>query len=601
MPFFNPAIIATMKEVGDFTSPEGNRENEEDDSTITLSAEELIQRTTELQSLNNLATNSKYVEANTLLPGIYGFVEDATTGEKITLSLTPYEIAPRLSDNRLFTPNGNFSPGLSTAMTVGNRLQSSRVFTNFMQEVLPPAGEDGNTNTDIRFISKDDRIGQLSRFISTDGQEADKSTFLHIVPDVDATGGKVEIAYAKYDKDGTRLEKNGIAYLPVNFNFISSKYSLTINEFIIENVQEASREIYSLNKSFDGYTLRLFGQHPQIMSFSGVLTNFNDDTIGIDSNLLKQIGFNGDELSGNGYIAPSKGSQRDVFIAYYENFLAGTKCRDYSMKVFFYYNHRVMEGYLIEMTMSSDSQNDNVVRFGGNMIIKRKYSTFETGSGLANTLPATLRDRNFSGFGLDLDNTVFDSEKSYRNNYREYALSQSKNLIQNAAGLVKSNVPNIINSENIFIPNTTIKDDWINDPAQFNKTSSSQDMTYLTAFIDSIINAMVTLTGASPVGLETSIKVKQSITTTLDYILSNCAISYDNFFTWLFTNKNKSFYLFQPQIGDSDTIFAALLTMYPYPSCLNSYDQSTKPYKIQPISKIFRACYQGYFDTPKTT
>jgi len=593
MPLPN-VFLAGMKEDPKTTEP-SIVNNTEDSSLIEMTEEELSQRRSDLQALNNLAENPKYVEANALLPGIYGYVEDATTGEKITLSLTPYEISPRLSDSRIYKPTGEFSPGLTTAMTVANRLQSSRVFTNFMQEVLPPEGEDGNTNTDIRFTSKDDRIGGMSRFLTADGLEADKSTFLHIVPDMDSTGGKLEIAYAKYDDKGNRLEKNEIAYLPVNFNFISSKYSLTIKEFIIENVQEASREIYSLNKSFDGYTLRLFGQHPQIMSFSGSLTNFDDDVIGIDSDLLRNIGYLGEELSGSPYLAQRRGSQRDAFLTYYENFLAGTKCRDYSMKVFFYYNHRIMEGYLIEMSMSSDSSNDNIVRFGGNMIIRRKYSTFETGSGFTDNIRSTLRNVNYSNSGFNLDNTVFDSKKSYRNNYREYALNESKKLLSLAGSQVKDNTSNNIDSEKYQTPGKDISADWIKNSDKFSNTDGSVDKTNLTDFIRVIINKTAELTASNPSGLDTDEKKSEAIKNTYDYIFNQPAVSYSNFVVWLFSNTNKGFYLYGAQPSDDAALFNALLQNYPE-SSITDFNQSNKPYNEEAMSKLFRACYQKFYD-----
>ena len=147
---------------------------------------------------------------------------DAETGDRITLSLSPYEIAPRLSDPDLY-PKGNFSKGLTTAKAVGNRLSTAVVYTNFMQEVLPAPGSDPTLSTDARFGSKEDRIGMLSRFLTQDGEESSKSTFMHIVPDVEATGGKVEIQYKRFDKEGNPIEKLGSAYVPVNFNFVSSK------------------------------------------------------------------------------------------------------------------------------------------------------------------------------------------------------------------------------------------------------------------------------------------------------------------------------------------------------------------------------------------
>jgi hypothetical protein len=182
-------------------------------------------------------------------------------------------------------------------MSVGNRLSAARVVTNFMQEILSP-------EQDKRFGSKEDRIGQLSRFLDNSGEEQDRSAFLHIVPDVEATGGKIPILYNKYDKDGNQIgEKPAVAYVPVNFNFVSKKYTLTIKEFILTNVNESSQEVYSLDKTFDGVNLRFFGQQPKIFTFSGMLTNFDDDIIGIDSETERILQWDGSSNTG-GFSAP---------------------------------------------------------------------------------------------------------------------------------------------------------------------------------------------------------------------------------------------------------------------------------------------------------
>lgn len=572
-----------------------------------LSEEELIDNRNELDvlnKLNNLTNDPKYNFSSTLLPGIYGYIVDADTGENITLSLTPYEIAPRLSDSKMFAVHQS-SQGLQTAMTVGNRLQAARVFTNFMQETLPSKGEDNDGITDSRFSSKDNRVGELSRFLSANGDESDKSTFLHIVPDVDATGGKIPINYFRYDKDGIKIEKNGKAFVPVNFNFTSSKYTLTIKEFIIENVSEASRELYSLNKSFDGYTLRFFGQQPQIITFSGLLTNFDDDVIGLDSELTNQIlRTEGVADAGQLQDANVRGSQRDAFLAYYKNFLAGTKCRDYSMKLYFYYNHRIIEGYLIEMSMSTSSTNDNAVGFGGNIIVKREYTTFETGFGLASSIKSSLRNLNRGSFGFDITagngseaTTIFDDERSYRLNYREFALSESQRLIRQAASNNRDNVS--LNSGLTTVRPTDVSTDWLKDTRKFDKTVGSQDMIYLKEWCLSFINGMAGLTVNKPIGLTTSDLKDAAALVVLNYLLDNVDIKFGDLVKWAITkSSNNTFYLFAP---NSDLLQNIVdIFNYIYNQYLN-IDGSTivnlreNADRNNIAADVFWSCYDKYF------
>lgn len=529
-----------------------------------LSGPEAIEAQAELAKINALTTDSKYIDATSLLPGIYGYVEDANNdNQRVVLSLTPYEIAPRLSDFRFFTTDKKYSGGLQTAMTVGKRLQASRVFTNYMQEVLPSKGKGENDLIDTRFGSKDGRIGLLSRFLDPNGDETDKSTFLHIVPDVDATGGKVEIQYRRIGEDGNYTTENGTAYIPVNFNFTSSKYSLTIKEFIIENVSEASREIYSLNKSFDGYTLRMFGQQPQIISFNGILTNFDDDIIGLGDQILNPEGF---EAGASGFTAATKGSQRDAFLSYYNNFLAGTKCRDYSMKLYFYYNHRIIEGYLIEMSMSSSSGNDNLVQFGGNIIVRKQYTTFEAGTGLGSGSSLALRNRNRGVFGGDIAKgnggdgfQIFNEERSYRTNYREFALLESKNERENFSN---TNRKNTKTSEGT-IPTVSDKGDWINDPIQFDINKDSDRDKFL-GFVMTIFSAMNLLTNSTPINMDDSADQLPRRKVVMKFIMDNPNILFNDFIIWMSNaSVGHDFYLYNPNYTtDSEFVWSKIIEQY---------------------------------------
>lgn len=496
-------------------------------------------------------------ESEMLLHGIYGYISDADNGgERVLLSLTPYEQAGRLSD-----------PGFKT---IGERLKAATVYTNFMQEVLSSdSGDEETLLSDPRFTSKDDRIGFLSRFLSETGEEADKSTFMHIVPDVEATGGKIPITYAKYAPDGTRSTENGVAYVPVNFNFTSSQYTLTIKEFIIENVSEANREIYSLVKSFDGFSLRFFGQNPKIISFSGLLTNFDDDTIGFGK-----------------AVSQSKGSQRDVFLSYYKNFLAGTKCRDYMMKVYFYYNHKIVEGYLVEMSVNTSSSNDNVVSFGGNMIIRREYTTFEAGRGLGQgikslaNLQRGIIDSNSGKDFLGSSGGVFNSEKSYRLSYRAFALKsyQSKVQEETRSGVnnTESNVGASASSEEI---------NWMD--SGFNKTNES-DIELLNVWISVIHSTISSVVGYKP-------KLTASLISSR--FQSRKHIKFLDFIDFIISDPD--FFYPKPNLLETaSSIFDALVSKY----TLSSLDKeivirgSKGREKLIEGSLLFKACYKYYFN-----
>lgn len=425
-----------------------------------------------------LYTDNQHAQ-KTLMPlnGIYGYVNDNNTGEKVYLSLTPYEISPRLGDPNLFRADindfdadlnkkiksNNIKKSLSTALTVSNRLNAAKVTTNFMQEVLSPTQDD-------RFSSKDDRIGEISRMFDNSGEEKDRSAFMHIVPDVEETGGKIPITYTMVDENGEVVEKDAVAYMPVNFNFINSAYTLTIKEFILSQVNEANQEIYTLDKTFDGVNLRFFGSQPKIITFNGLLTNFDDDIIGV-KNEEQRLYWNGRAFSLKNSSSPKKGSMRDTFMSYYYNFLAGTKCKDFSMKLYIYYNWTIVEGFLVTMDVRTSAENDNVVSFSASMIVKRQYNVFEAGRGLASSL----------GFGSNNNlnvksekNKILQQDTNYRMNYRTYAI---ENTIRILEGKVKDNNSNGEGSNNNSQENLTS-----NNQKQliigFNKTNKNPDETY---------------------------------------------------------------------------------------------------------------------------
>lgn len=420
--------------------------------------------------------------ALTIINGIFGYVDEyepifkegkvigkQKSENKIWLSLTPNEISPRLSDINLFRPDRDYvveslswvNKGTSSAakalskdsinttrkaMTIGNRLQAARIVTNYMQEVLNP-------KNDSRFGSKDQRVGQASRFLDKEtGKEQDRSAFLHIVPDLSASNGRIPIPYAiesknKDENGGYKIEKYGTAYIPSNFNFVHSKYTLTIKEFILTNVSEQNREIYSMDKTFDGNVLRFFGSHPKIISLNGTLSNFDDDVIGMeklfgdilgvqdDNKTFQTVTWSGKDGNQTAQVSAS-GSMRDTFLSYYENFLKGTKAKDYGLRIYLYYNWRIIEGFLVELDISTSGENDNVISFSANMIVKSESTVFEQGVGLGKSVPFNFYSRRFGAQnktsnnpnGKDafaLTNPFTSGDMAFRKSFRTYAIEQT--------------------------------------------------------------------------------------------------------------------------------------------------------------------------------
>lgn len=402
--------------------------------------------------------------ATTAINGIYGYVNEYVdgkeTGNQIWLSLTPYEISPSLADISLFKPpkkyldkqvdlleikNKNNKANLTKAMTIGNRLQAARVVTNYLTEVLNP-------KLDTRYGSKDNRVGQASRFLDSEtGDESDRSAFLHIVPDLDLSNGRIAIPYgveSQDDKTGKRkIDSVRTAFVPVNFNFVHSNYTLTIKEFILNAVNEQNREIYSLDKTFDGNVLHFFGSHPEIISLSGILSNFNDDLIGLEkmfgeitNSTTQTTTWSGSQDNGIPVNVSKRGSMRDTFLSYYQNFLKGTKSKDYGLKIYLYYNWRIIEGFLTDLNLQTSGDNDNIMMFNANMIVKSESSVYEQGIGLGRAVTNNYYSKRIGaykkstlsspGTNFELD-TVFSSEDmQFRKAFRDYAIQSTINTLK---------------------------------------------------------------------------------------------------------------------------------------------------------------------------
>lgn len=418
------------------------------------------------------AVQQKLAEVNpgeglTILNGIFGYVEDVS-GEKVYLSLTPYEISPQLTDTKIVRPSvkdtaaylsetgktfgakSNTVYSLRRGMTVGNRLNAAKIVTNYMQEVLNP-------KEDSRFGPKDNRIGQTSRFLDSDGNESDRAAFLHIVPDLDILNGRIPIKYNTYKevdlkggkegatkKASVKNEKPALVYMPVNFNFNHSKYTMTIKDFILSNVNEQNREIFSLDKTFDGNVLRFFGSHPKIISFGGILSNFDDDVIGFEK-LVKDITgqeddyadlqWSGDNGNSQGVKVSKRGSQRDVFLNYYQNFLKGTKAKDYGLKIYLYYNWRIIEGFITELSINTNAENDNFVSFSANMIVRSESSVYEQGAGLGRSVNFNYYSRQYGGVAkagksfFEMKNLFNEERSAFRKEFRNFALEEQVNSL----------------------------------------------------------------------------------------------------------------------------------------------------------------------------
>lgn len=442
----------------------------------------------------DIPTANEVNRATMILNGIYGCVNEvgylgSETGEKLWLSLTPYEISPSLYIQSMYVPitediDALFKVGaesyvyvgsdkyedlpkkrkeiiranLRKAMTIGNILNSAKIVTNYMYEVLNP-------RLDLRFTGKDFRVGQISRFLDSEtGEERDRSAFLHIVPSLDYSNQRLAIPFAIQKRVEVVDEKKRpprkvdvyyidkkyqAAFVPVNFNFVHSRYTLTIKEFILSSVNEQNREIYSLEKTFDGNTLRFFGSHPKVISLSGILTNFDDDIIGLEKllsdvigeNKLNEVKFSGrpnylknkeKSVAEKTVYVSSRGSMRDVFLTYYNNFLKGTKAKDLGLKIYLYYNWRVIEGFLVDLNISSYGENDNVVMFSANMVVCSEMLVYEQGVGLGKTVPYNYYSRIIGSVSrfediepFKLDQLFSEESMFYRGAYRDFAITKA--------------------------------------------------------------------------------------------------------------------------------------------------------------------------------
>lgn len=278
------------------------------------------------------------------------------------------------------------------------------------------------------------------------------------------------------------------------------------------------------------------------------------------------------------------------------------------MKLYFYYNHRIIEGYLIEMSMSSSSANDNLVQFGGNIIVRKQYTTFEAGTGLGSGSSLALRNRNRGVYGGDIAKgnggdgfQIFNEERSYRTNYREFALLESRNERENFSN---TNRKNTKTSEGT-IPTVSDKGDWINDPIQFN-FNKINDYDKISTFIDTIFNAINLLTNSThQINMDTTytISTKNAFFERRDlvmkFIMANPNIFFNDFIIWMSNaSVGHDFYLYNPNYTtDSEFVWSKIIEQYETNAIAGKYSTLgiITNFLYTKVIDIFYAAFNWYF------
>ncbi len=110
-------------------------------------------------------------------------------------------------------------------------------------------------------------------------------------------------------------------------------------KFFLTNVEESSTEKYQLIETFGENILAMYGKRPLITSFSGVLLN----------------------TEGNPW--------RDDFYRYYNNYLRGSKCAESKSIAHVIYEGRVVEGYVLSMSIGMAAGTDRVCPFSFSVFV----------------------------------------------------------------------------------------------------------------------------------------------------------------------------------------------------------------------------------------
>ena len=120
------------------------------------------------------------------------------------------------------------------------------------------------------------------------------------------------------------------------------KDDMVFEEFLLQNVQEASQEKYQLVETFGDTVGFFFGSRPKVYTYSGVLLNTYDYP------------------------------WRDNWKSFYESKLRGTKCVETSRRAYLTYDFVIREGYILSMGMSDNSSLPNSLDFNFTMFITRE-------------------------------------------------------------------------------------------------------------------------------------------------------------------------------------------------------------------------------------
>ena len=110
-------------------------------------------------------------------------------------------------------------------------------------------------------------------------------------------------------------------------------------KLILESVEESHQERSQIVETFGDFYVFLYGERPPMYSFSGTLIN------------TKSYNWVSD------------------FVYYYETFLRGTKCVEQNARITMMYGGRMIEGFMLGMSMSTNSVNEAGVKVGFSIVV----------------------------------------------------------------------------------------------------------------------------------------------------------------------------------------------------------------------------------------
>jgi len=186
--------------------------------------------------------------------------------------------------------------------------------------------------------------------------------------------------------------------------FDSSDPSGTSEEysnFILQTVEEQRMERHQIVETFGDTYLFLFGESPRLLNVSAILVNTLD--------------FN----------------WKAEFIANYDKYLRGTKCLEEGARCYLFYDQNVIEGYILNATLSESSETPYIVPIRFQFFVTNASNISMIGFDSA---MYPIRDSALIPKGIDLRKKLseddlkelFNYQLDYRYNPNKKALSRSE-------------------------------------------------------------------------------------------------------------------------------------------------------------------------------